>query len=265
MSEYSILFVDDEENVLRSLKRLLRKEPYNILIATSGEEALALLEKSTIHLVVSDQRMPSMSGTELLQKVKERWPDTVRVILSGYADMSVIVDSINQGEVYRLLAKPWNDEELKMAIKQCLEQYEIRIENKWLVEQTNRQNKELILLNGKLEELVADRTRTLRLSQEILEEFPVAIIGISIEKEIILTNDLANEEFLASKHVMPGTDIEEVLPSEVIPFIENCIDGLLDSETFIIDWENKKVEANVWRLGREKKRGCIITLKNIAL
>ena len=124
MSEPTILCVDDEPGVLNALRRLLRKEGYKILMANGGNEGLALMDKQKVHIVISDQRMPEMTGTEFLQEVKSRFPQAVRVILSGYAEIHAIVDAINKAEVYRFLPKPWDDDELKETIKHCLAHYD---------------------------------------------------------------------------------------------------------------------------------------------
>ena len=123
MSEPTILCVDDESGVLNSLRRSLRKEDYKVLTANSGSEGLALMDEQPVHVVISDQRMPKMTGTEFLQEVKSRFPQAVRVILSGYAEIHAIIDSINKAEVYRFLPKPWDDDELKETIKHCLVHY----------------------------------------------------------------------------------------------------------------------------------------------
>ena len=125
MNDKFVLCVDDEVNILNSLKRLLRKEDYTVLTATSGPEGLSLLEKQPVQVVISDQRMPEMTGTEFLKKVKERYPNTIRVILSGYAEAPALLGAINEGEVFRFLTKPWNDEELKPEIQQCFAQYDL--------------------------------------------------------------------------------------------------------------------------------------------
>lgn len=117
----TILLVDDEENILKSLKRLLRKDGYEILIANSGQEALDLLEKNRVQVVLSDQRMPNMTGSELLEKVRQLYPETVRMILSGYADFESVVDAINNGKIFRFLNKPWNDEDIRENVKSAFE------------------------------------------------------------------------------------------------------------------------------------------------
>lgn len=124
MTEKTVLLVDDEIHVLNALKRLLRNEDYNLVVATGGEEALAILETQSVELVVSDHRMPGMTGVQFLKTVKERRPDTVRVALSGYADVAVIVDAINHGEIFRFITKPWDDDELKADIRACLNHYD---------------------------------------------------------------------------------------------------------------------------------------------
>ncbi len=129
---HTVLCVDDEENILHSLKRLLRKEGYRLLTATSGTDGLRVLENNDVHLVVSDQRMPEMSGTEFLAKVKENYPDAIRIVLTGYTDVDSITESINKGHIYKFILKPWNDHNLKLEIKQGLEQYDLMQSNKRL-------------------------------------------------------------------------------------------------------------------------------------
>ena len=119
----NVLLVDDEELVLNALKRSLRKEDFNILTASSGMEALEILLKEKIALIVSDHRMPGMYGTELLEKAKQISPKTISVLLTGYADFGVAEDSINKCRIYKLMTKPWNDQDLKEIIRQALEFY----------------------------------------------------------------------------------------------------------------------------------------------
>ena len=112
----TVLFVDDESNILASLKRTLRREGYVILTANSAAEGFALLAKNPVQLIVSDQRMPEMNGTEFLSRVKSLYPQTVRMVLSGYSEISAVTDAINKGAVYRFMLKPWDDEKLREEI-----------------------------------------------------------------------------------------------------------------------------------------------------
>jgi CheY-like chemotaxis protein len=122
----SILCVDDEVNVLQALRRALRSEGYRIHTALGGAAALELLAAEEIHVVLSDQRMPEMTGIELLRHVRTAHPHVVRAVLSGYAEAEVIDEALASGDVYRFLAKPWQDEDLKTALRACFEKYEVR-------------------------------------------------------------------------------------------------------------------------------------------
>lgn len=129
MKNITVLFVDDELSILNTLKRLLRKEPYAVLTAGSGQQGLAILEQQTVHIVISDMRMPNMNGVEFLQKVKQKYPCTKRIIMSGYADIEAVVDAVNKGGICRFIAKPWDNNEIKLVIDdlispQCLDDIE---------------------------------------------------------------------------------------------------------------------------------------------
>ena len=126
---HRVLLVDDEESILRALKRLLRREPYEVAATASPRDALRLLEERPACLVVSDQRMVEMAGANFLQQVRRRWPQTIRMILSGYPDASAAHDAVTSGAVYRYLVKPWDDEEIKLEIRGALEQYDLAAEN----------------------------------------------------------------------------------------------------------------------------------------
>jgi diguanylate cyclase (GGDEF)-like protein/PAS domain S-box-containing protein len=114
-----LLIVDDEPNILNSLRRLLRRESYEILTAASPAEAFDLLAKHKVHVIVSDQRMPAMNGTEFLSRVKRLYPETVRIVLSGYTDLESLKDAINCGAIYRFLVKPWDDDDLRQKIREA--------------------------------------------------------------------------------------------------------------------------------------------------
>lgn len=124
--ERTLLLLDDEENVLRSLVRLFRRDGYRILTANSVSEAFDLLASNAVQVIVSDQRMPDMSGTEFLGRVRDLYPDTIRLVLSGYTDVATITEAINRGAIYRFLTKPWNDEELREHIQAAFRAFERR-------------------------------------------------------------------------------------------------------------------------------------------
>ena len=120
----TILFVDDEVRLLRSIERGLIEQPYHLLFAETGEQALRTLAEREVHVLVTDMRMPEMTGLELLKVVKEKYPHIVRIVLSGYTQVSMLLAAINQGEIFRFITKPWRmEEDFIPAIREAVEQY----------------------------------------------------------------------------------------------------------------------------------------------
>ena len=164
-----ILIVDDEENILRSLKRLLMNEEFEVLTAISGEEALKVLSLNPdIALIVSDQRMPGLSGVEFLEQSKKPAPDATRIILTGYADVNAAIDGINRGGAYRYITKPWNDEELLRIVNEAVLKFVLIKDNQRLTRTVKKQNEELREWNSRLETLVQEQTLEIRKQNEEL-------------------------------------------------------------------------------------------------
>lgn len=166
---WQVLFVDDEANILSSLRRLFRSSGYQIRVATSGAEGLMLLAEAPADLVVSDMRMPEMDGAQFLEQVRGRWPDTMRVLLTGYADMQSTIDAINRGQIFRYISKPWDDNDIQLVVRQALERKHLEQEKRRLEALTARQNEELQDLNASLELKVMERTVELRQAHEKLK------------------------------------------------------------------------------------------------
>ena len=149
-NKITILYVDDEENNLFSFKATFRIK-YKVLTALSGNEALDILEKNQVHIIITDQRMPEMTGIEFLEKVLEKFPDPMRVLLTGYADMNAVIDAVNKGKIFHYLAKPWNEEELDLTITRAYEKYLERAQLKEMNEKLEVSNEQLeFLLRQKL-------------------------------------------------------------------------------------------------------------------
>jgi putative nucleotidyltransferase with HDIG domain len=161
VQEHTVLFVDDEVNILKALQRLLRNEPMKVLTASRPQEAMELLESTPAQVVVSDQRMPDMSGVDLLAGIREGHPNMVRMMLTGYTEMNIAVEAINRGEFYRLITKPWNDDELKATLRQAFDHYDLKGEIKRLNQVTREQNFKLQDMNRNLEGKVRERTKQL--------------------------------------------------------------------------------------------------------
>ncbi|MBA7620051.1 Hydrogenase transcriptional regulatory protein hupR1 [subsurface metagenome] len=129
MEKRTVLFVDDEKKILMSLKRGLLDEPYETLFANGGKEALEILMREEVHVIVTDMRMPEMTGLDLLRIVKKEYPHIVRMVLSGYTQISTLLTAINQGEVYKYITKPWKlEEDFKPSIREAIEYYDLRSE-----------------------------------------------------------------------------------------------------------------------------------------
>jgi response regulator RpfG family c-di-GMP phosphodiesterase len=157
----TLLFVDDEPSILSSLKRLFRPHGYRIFTGESGAAGLEILEKEHIDLVISDMRMPGMDGAHFLEQARLRWPSTIRILLTGYADMESTIAAINQGQIYRYINKPWDDNEIVLIVREALERRRLEHENGRLNSVVEAQNKALLELNAGLEQKVAERTEEL--------------------------------------------------------------------------------------------------------
>lgn len=164
-----VLLVDDEENILNSLRRLLRGQPYDLVMANGGAQALQLFEEQPFDLVVSDARMPGMDGATLLAEIHKRSPQCMSILLTGYADIQTITTAINEGQIYRYLSKPWNDEELMLAIRQALAFQFAERERERLQQLTQEQNRQLVALNEGLEKRVQARTAELQQTADMLD------------------------------------------------------------------------------------------------
>ncbi len=169
---HAILIVDDEAAVMNSLRRLLRRECFDIHTAMNGSDALELIRKAKtpFSLIISDQQMPEMTGIQFLAEARKILPDTMRILLTGYSDMEVIIEAINNGGIHRYMTKPWNDEDMLLQVRQMIGQHELILENRRLMALTKSQNEELILFNNNLEETVREKTVEIINGEKALHE-----------------------------------------------------------------------------------------------
>ena len=164
MDTHKILLVDDEKNILRSLIRLLAETEYEVYTENNPHKALELLRKDKFSLIISDQKMPEMTGTEMLKIAKKIQPDAIRIVLSGYAEVDVIIEAINEGEIYKFITKPWNDEHMLLEVHKALEYYDLMLEKEKLMEKIQDQNVRLKKFNVELEKKVEEKTKELQLA-----------------------------------------------------------------------------------------------------
>jgi response regulator RpfG family c-di-GMP phosphodiesterase len=181
----TILCVDDEPNILSSLRRLFRAQGYEVLTEDSARAGLRVLESRAVDIVISDMRMPEMDGVAFLERARALCPDTLRLLLTGHADVGLILEAINRGEIYRYITKPWDDNDLVLLMRHALERKALVQEKQRLEELTLRQNEQLRQLNLDLEAKVASRTAELSKALE----------------ELVASNEKLKRNFLTSIRV----------------------------------------------------------------
>lgn len=244
-----ILCVDDERNVLRALERIFLDDDYEIVLANSGEEGLEELKNNgPFQIVISDYRMPVMNGVQFLSKVYEQWPETVRMVLSGYADAGAIVEAINVGHIYKFMPKPWNDDEIRVTISNCLERYFLQKKNRELME-------ELAVANRVLEEKVRVRTERLEIqlaalefSQQLLSNLPVGVVGIDENNMIAVCNSLGNEILLGVCETTLGGDIESSCDNDFSLLVREIRDQKELEKTVAINNRSWRVLGRIARI-----------------
>ncbi len=200
MTSHKILFVDDEENILRTLRRIFRKDDYEILTATGGAEGLEILRDNDVAVVVSDQRMPHMNGAEFLKRVKQISPEAIRMILTGYADIKATMAAINDGEVYRYITKPWKEDEFRQIIREAVQKYDLQQENKRLRSLIVKQNKMLKKLTDDLEEEVLRKNKELIDKNQHLEKLNKELEDSIFETIAAFSGLLERRDFYVGSH-----------------------------------------------------------------
>jgi len=264
-----ILFVDDERNVLRSLERLFLEEEYEIFTAASGQEGLETIEQSgPFQLLVSDYRMPSMNGVDFLSEVCRRWPETERTILSGYADTAAIVAAINEGQIYKFIAKPWNDDDLLRTIREVLDRYELRASNRRLLEELSTANAELKTINDNLYKIVDERFkvamsqgRALQSFQNVLDVLPIGFIGADGYGMIVQCNRLGAEMLGLGQEELVGSDLSTTLPASLIQKIIDLAGNSYGE--YIVELPSGRRHAYITRISGADQNAIVIALLKV--
>ncbi|MQA42507.1 EAL domain-containing protein [Rugamonas aquatica] len=218
----SLLLVDDEKNIVASLKRLLRQDGYDLYSAASGEEGLELLARLPIDVIISDQRMPGLSGADFLRQARVVRPETIRIMLSGYTELQSVTDAVNEGAIYKFLTKPWNDEQLRAHVGEAFRLKEIADDNQRLHLEVRTANHELASANRRMEQLLHQMQRqihrdeiSLSIAREILQHLPLPVIGMDDAGMIAFINGAAERVF--SGATLLGAEAGVALPALLPP------------------------------------------------
>lgn len=173
-----LLVVDDEPDLVQSVQDLLRFE-YRVLGATRARDGLKLMESEHVHIVMSDQRMPEMTGVEMLRQVKETYPDTIRLLFTAYADLAAVIDAINQGNVYRYISKPWEVEDLKATLRQACDFYQLQDERRQLLQEVQAKNAQLEAANAELRRANESKKAFIKVASHELRTPLTILLGLS--------------------------------------------------------------------------------------
>ncbi len=262
-----ILCVDDERNVLKALHRLfIDQENYDFFTAESGEEGLRILEEHPdVRLVISDYRMQGMNGVEFLATVCKKWPNTVRFVLSGFADTAAVVEAINLGNISKFIPKPWNDDDLKSDIAAALKLQELQFQIQLLNDELLAKNQQLEEININLESLVVERTesleirnRVLLIAQGVLDVLPVAVLGIDHEQLIVQCNNFARDLFPAGGIGPLGNDRRNIFSEEINRLVDRM--EVEEEPTAVVEIHARKYRAEVRRLPAKLSKGVVVVL-----
>ncbi|MEM7624823.1 MAG: response regulator [Planctomycetota bacterium] len=255
-----VLLVDDEQSILAALKRLLRREDYELFTAESGAEALEVIDAhGPFDLVMSDFRMPGMTGAELLQQVRDRNPETLRIILSGYSEVHAIIGAINDGAIYKYLTKPWNDEELKLHLRRALEQRALEKANSQLAAEVTRQNEKLRELNAVLDQRAADANLGLNFTQELMEFIHAGVLCIDPHGVVVGANTRMSELLPGEQAEVIGMPATDVLPEAICDIVPDVLSRTgLSSGGVVLAGRALQWSCRPFEFGQEV-RGQVIT------
>ncbi|NML59904.1 EAL domain-containing protein [Massilia sp. RP-1-19] len=258
----TLLLVDDEPNILSALKRLIRSAGYKVLTASSGIEGLDVLAQNEVDVIVSDQRMPGMTGVDFLRSVKQLYPDTVRIVLSGFTELTSVTDAVNEGAIYKFLTKPWDDVQLRGHIEEGFAHKEMADENRRLGLEVRTANHGLAQANRQLEAVLRKQERqierdeiVLDVVREGLQNVPLPIIGLADDMLVAFANRAAQRLF-GGHGMLLGADAAQAMPALVL-----AIRGLASGQSCAVEVQGRRFVAEVRHTGNAgQMRGILITL-----
>lgn len=218
----ALLVVDDDAGILATMARLFRRDGYPLVLARSGKEGLERLAGDAVGVIVADQRMLDMDGCEFFRRARELRPDSVRIVLTGYTDLTSVTEAVNRGAIFKFLTKPWEDDDLREAVREAFQLHRVTSENTRLARELHAANAALTRWNDELERRVADKTReallhrhVLGVSQEILARLPMAVMGIDPAGMVVMANGEA-DRLLGGAAPVLGEKAAAVLPQGLL-------------------------------------------------
>ncbi|MDH4394147.1 MAG: response regulator [Limnobacter sp.] len=268
MQSKHLLLVDDDPNLLVSLVRLLKKDGYDVHCAHSAREAFDILANHPIDVVLSDHRMPEMSGTDFLEQVKDIYPHTVRLVLSGFAELESVTEAINRGAIYKYLTKPCDDQNLRANIREAFQRHDMEQQNNRLKIELEHANAELVQLNHILEQRVIERNDRIQrdndfrhVIQEVFDHLPVGILGIDVSGDVMMINRIAAVNLDLGQGMAIGRSLL-CMPEELASAVEKFLDDVEQIPvTFSLSIQDQTVKAALLPMGIfSKSRGCLVTL-----
>jgi len=259
--QLAILFVDDEADILNSLNRFLRREEYQKFFVDNGSEALELLSKTSIDIVVSDLRMPGMNGLELIKEIKQRYPGTLRMIVSGSQDIEQIIESVNKGEIFRFIPKPVEPDSFKSILNDALDYYCLKIEREALFDEISLKNRQLTDANATLEKLASDLKRSEEQFRSMNDAAQDAVFMLDENGLIRYRNAAAEVMFGYSRTEYPVQPVSEIFPELSTEMALNDLiahasgQSTKSCENLVIQIEGLRLNGS--RLPLEISRGCV--------
>jgi CheY-like chemotaxis protein len=258
----TLLLVDDEPNILSALKRLMRRDNYTILTASSGKEGLDLLAQNQVDVIVSDQRMPGMTGVEFLRTVKNLYPETVRIVLSGFTELQSVTDAVNEGAIYKFLTKPWDDAQLREHIGEAFQNKGMGDENRRLNLEVRSANQKLAKANRQLEEVLKLKQQqikrdevTIDIVHEALQHVPIPVIGLD-EDQVVVFNNVAAQALFRDFGSILGNEADQIMPE-----IMDALRSVEEGEKCRADLNGTRYEIASRSMGKgTQSRGQMITL-----
>ncbi|HBT88955.1 response regulator [Desulfobacter sp.] len=234
--DHTILIVDDEKNIGKALERLIKRIGVRSFYAASAPQALDFIQKSEsiISMILSDQRMPGMEGTEFLEKARAITPDTVRFLITGYADINAVAGAVNRGAVHRFITKPWNNDDLLEMIKSGLQHYELLVENKNLFALAKKQNARLYNLSQELKQKASEHKREI-----VQKEKQIIQLTKRLEKGVCEADYIKNIEKILEENQMFDTKKMGLCYAAVMEIFFSKFKDLAARNGFFMPTENE--------------------------